>query len=570
MSERKLPFLGLTGYWPAGTPGWTLENQQNMRLLASINQLALASRATLPSAFNAAYMYLVPANQPNAGQLAVYDGGAWFYMVPQVGWNISVADELDGQGNPKWFNWTGSAWADGKAATGGYDDTLVQMRLQELEGEMQVVMNPPFQGTMIVPWADSRGAQNWNTNTTPPAVLARSPLYWAEMLSQRLRVNVDYMQAVSGDTIEQLVARIANDLPGNFGTKKPSEVPPCIAYVQIGTNSVNQGTPLATMLNQIDVVVTWLLARGHKVILLAEWPRGAQGSTDGQLSADNQKLLLAYHNGLLRIRRKNVWIVDVWPMVADPASVNAYPKANMLNPDNLHNSPGVAYITGKEIARVVREEMTLPRTKLTTSSNTDQFDAALQPRGCINTNPMLVKGAGGTVGTNATGEAPAGYTLSASAGLSVAGSFVTVTDPSGNPRPAFKMTVSGTPTSGNGYASLRQSGLIGKVAAGDILEANYELILDSAQQNMTGPGLMIDTGTAATRAHGGLALTGDNPMPTGLPVAEYGVARTPDLTLAALPSSLSFEMRLYFTTANVAAAGAVSILSSGLRKRPAS
>lgn len=429
----------------------------------------------------------------------------------------------------------------------------------------EVNMLQLYHSQMIVPWGDSRSAQNWNTNTTPAAPLARSWLWWAEALSQRVRMNVDYMQGVSGDRMIDLINRIQTDAvpTGGFGTKKPSEVPPCIAALMCWTNSVNAGTPLADLVAQTNLVLDYLLARGHKVILIAEWPRAAGSG----LTADNKKLMLAIHNALLKIRRKDVYIVDVWPRVADPASVDGYPYANMLNPDDLHNSPGIAFITGQEIARVLRDELALPRLKMTTSSNADQYDAVLQPQGCLNTNPMLIT-PGGTVGSNASGAVPLGYTLSTTnAGMTAVGSYVDVVLPDGTKRKAYRIVVSGTPTAANAQVRLRMSGLIGKVLAGDILESNYEVNVTDGHVNFGAPGIVIDGAANTAIAHGGLGLTGDNIMPTQAVSAFYGVPRSADLNCAVLPVSLSFELRLWFTLANVASSLTIDILSTGLRKK---
>ena len=422
-----------------------------------------------------------------------------------------------------------------------------------------------YDSQMIVPWGDSRSAQNWNTNTTPAAPLARSWLYWAELLSQRVRMDVTYMQGVSGDKMSDLLLRIQNDTvpTGGFGTKKPSEVPPCIAALMCWTNSINAGVPLAQLLIETNLVLDYLLSKGHKVILIAEWPRAA-GSA---LTADNKKLMLATHNALLKIRRKNVWIVDVWPRVADPSSVDGYPYANMLNPDDLHNSPGIAFITGQEIARVLRDELALPRLKMTTASNGDQYDAVLQPQGCLNTNPMLIT-PGGTVGSNASGAVPLGYTLSTTnAGMSAVGSYVDVVLPDGSKRKAYRIVVSGTPTAANAQVRLRMSGLIGKVTAGDILESNYEVNVTDGHANFGAPGIVIDGAANTAIAHGGLGLTGDNIMPPQAVGPFYGVPRSADLNCAVLPASLSFELRLWFTLANVAASLTIDILSTSLRKK---
>lgn len=437
--------------------------------------------------------------------------------------------------------------------------------------------NPAYFGHLIVPWSDSRGVQNWNANTTPVATLARGPLALVELLTQKVRLDSDYSQAVSGDGIGQLLTRIVNDTPGTYGTKKPSEVPPSIAWLQIGTNSVNSGIALGaqgqagTMLGDLHLILDYLVSKGHKVLLLAEWPRGVSGVAEGALSADNQKLMLAYHNAILKIRRYNVWIVDVWPRVADPASVNAYLLPNMANPDNLHNSPGISMITAQEAARVIDDEMNLPRIKMTCSSNTDQYDPVLQPRGCLNVNPMLQKTvpgvAAGVLGANASGEVPAGYTLLASAGLSVVGSYVTTTLPDGSKRQTWRGTVSGTPTSTNGYFSLRQSGMIGKVALNDVLEANYEANVADGHVNFSAPGFFIDSGVAATRCHGLLSITGDNIMPTQAVRGFYGVARCHDMILNPMPASLSFELRPYFTLSGVVSNLVMDIPSASLRRK---
>lgn len=429
-----------------------------------------------------------------------------------------------------------------------------------------------YHSSMIVPWADSRGAQNWNNNTVPYGVLARSPLYHMEMLGQRVRVNVDYMQAVSGDDIDQLYTRMLNDTPGQYAKYKPSEVPPCIAWLQIGTNQVNKGTALQVMLDKLNLVIQWLLDHGHKVMLLAEWPRGAVGNTGNPLSADNEKLLVAYHNALLKIRKKNVWIVDVWPRVVDPTSPNSYPLPLMMNVDTLHNGMGVSPITAQEAVRVMIEEMNLPRLKITTSSNADLYDAVIQPQGCLNNNPMLqetVTGvAAGTLGTNATGKSPAGYQLSASGGLSVVGSFVSITLPDGSKRKAFRMVVSGTTTGANAYVALRQSGILSKIAVNDILEGNFECVVTDGHVNFANPGPMIDTGNSATRSYGGLSLTGDQQMAPEAVRGYYGVPRCPDLAIGAtLPASISYELRGYFTASGVASSATIDFLSSGLRKK---
>lgn len=431
---------------------------------------------------------------------------------------------------------------------------------------------------LIVPWGDSRSIQNWNEQTNPVAPLSCGPAWLIEMLSQRVRLDSDYMQGKSGDDIEQLLARIVADTPGTYAKFKPSEVPPSLALLLIGTNGVKKGTALDVLLTQLNAVLDYLVAKGHKVLLLAEWPRGAAGNTDNPLTADQEKVMIAYHNAILKIRRRNVWVVDVWPRVALPGSLNAYPRPNMVKDDTLHNAMGVSMITAQEAVRVMVEEMKLPRGKFTVSSNTDQYNATLNPYGPMNTNPMLqqtVAGlSAGTLGANGRGFAPAGYALNASAGLIATGSFVPdVLQPDGSYRDVFRVVVTGNPTTTNGYWSLRQSGLASKAALDDLIEMHYEVNI-SNQKNFSCPGMFIDTGVTATRAHGGLSLTGDKMMPVQAIRNYYGVPRSANAKLNPLPANLSMELRGYFTAAGTAEVPVDSTVTADLmsvcvRKRTA-
>lgn len=429
----------------------------------------------------------------------------------------------------------------------------------------------------ITPWADSRGAQNWSTSTTPAAPLSRSPLWRMEARGQMVRMRYDQMQSVSGDSISQLKQRMLTDTPPTGITVTPSQVPPGIAWLQIGTNSVNASVPLGakgvsgTLLGDLWWCIDWLVTRGHRVMLLAEWPRGDTSANSGLLTPDNQKLMYAYHNAILQIKTKNVWIVDVWPRAADPARLDAAPRPGMLNNDDLHQSIGIAEVTCDEGVRVMRDEMSLKRIKATVSSNGDQWDAALNPGGCLNTNPMLKLGTGGTVtpGTAfdgsvaCTGVAPQGYTLSSSGGLKANGRFGTITMDDGTIRDAYFIDITGRATANNAYISLRQPGLVGKIASGDLLEALYECVVQNPNENFSCPGLMVDTGAAATRAYGGLSITNDKQMPTSLlRPSTYWVPRAAQLPVGAtLPSQITLDFRTYFVLGGAYSATAGSDLS---------
>lgn len=428
----------------------------------------------------------------------------------------------------------------------------------------------PFLSPIVVPWTDSRGAQNWVTSTNVPAPLARGWLVWLETLGQRVRVDHTYSQAKSGDSISQLLARITGDVVNDYGIR-PSQVPPGPWINLIGTNTGNAYSAATSgpinayvdqMLSDLGKILDWQVARGAEIYQIAEWPRGDSVGGTALLSADAVKVMYAYAEGIRGIRRKGVEVVDVQPRMADPAKTDYTPLAGILNNDFLHNAPGAGFITGDALNHRMTLTSRLPKLSLLPSSNGDQYEAVARPKGCLNTNPMLVQGAGGTLGTNATGACPEGYTLSASAGLSVVGSFVTTTLPDGTKRPAFRMTVSGTPTSANGTALLRQSGLIGKLNAGDTIESVYETLVADGHVNFAAPGQMLDTGVSASRLHGGLSITNDTQMAASAVKGFYGVPRSAKGKFDVLPASLSFQFGPYFTLAGVASNLVMDFLSA--------
>lgn len=437
---------------------------------------------------------------------------------------------------------------------------------------------PAFISYDLSGWGDSRTAQNWTTTTTVPAPLARGPLWQAELRSKgALRLSHLNNQGKSGDSVQQVADRIRNDTPNDYGVK-PSQVPIGVAFNLFGTNTVvgytgssAQGTVkqyVAAMIEQATFIIDWQLNRGFHVIQALEWPRGLSASPQtALLTPAQQQVMLRYRRELLKLSvgRSQLYFSDVWPRAAAPTATDCTPRPNILNGDYLHNSPGIAVIQGESIWRIVETQIIKQKLPNLVASNADLYDADNNPEGCLNTNPTL-QATGGTVGTNATGAAPAGYTLSAGAGMTVAGSFTTVTLPNGETRNAFLMDCSGTPTSNNAVCILRMSGLLTKILAGDTLESAIEVYVPTGHVNFASPCLMIDTGATASRLHGGLSLTGDYQMATEAVGLFDGVARSAKGTLDTLPASLSYQFGGSFTLSGVASSAKIYLLGSALRK----
>lgn len=104
MTERILPGIGLTGYWDQGAP-WKVGGDQNWLRSSVLTQLAVESATTsLPASPLNGVIYIVPAGDANANQVAARDNGAWEFMPPQEGWTAYVRD------TQVLMNFDGAAW----------------------------------------------------------------------------------------------------------------------------------------------------------------------------------------------------------------------------------------------------------------------------------------------------------------------------------------------------------------------------------------------------------------------------------------------------------------------------
>lgn len=124
MTERILPGIGLTGFWDQGAP-WKVGGDQNLLRSSVLTQLAVESATTsLPASPLNGVIYIVPAADASANQVAARDNGAWVYFPPFEGLTAYVRD------TGVLMNFDGAAWVPSTAplstalaATGG--STLV-------------------------------------------------------------------------------------------------------------------------------------------------------------------------------------------------------------------------------------------------------------------------------------------------------------------------------------------------------------------------------------------------------------------------------------------------------------
>ncbi|QOC57893.1 GDSL-like lipase [Pseudomonas phage phiK7B1] len=418
-------------------------------------------------------------------------------------------------------------------------------------------------------WGDSRTEQNWNSARN--ALLCRGYAFWAELLSRRVRVHKKYNFGKSGDDISQLYARMTADTPNDQGVK-PSEVPAGPAVLFIGTNSIMQDLPLATLLSQLAQCIAWLKSKGHRVFVVADYPRGL-GSI---MSVNEQKLMASYVDAIrqLAVTDKDIRVIDPWPYAADPSVSTCIPLTGMVNPDGLHPSPGFGFIIGKLLAEAFKEagfrKIVFP------AGGQSLYDSVLNPKGNLIKNPNFsVTQAAAATPTTITGVVPTDWSLTLGAGLSLVGSVVTVTMPDGTKRKAWRATITGTTASDFLGLQVRQGSLdVSRVAEGDILEGHFECLVNDTPVNLISPSCNVATNDTATSALGGATTSGTNKdltIPADVATGFYGITRAPEyvhqnLTTGGVATTLAFECRPYFGpagTVNVV----IDFLSASLRKK---
>jgi len=411
-------------------------------------------------------------------------------------------------------------------------------------------------------WGDSRTAQNFNTSQTQPSTQAGGQWIWAGALGKAFSPDYRYNFGVSGDDISELLGRLLSDTPNASGIK-PSRVPPSVAHLLIGTNSIYgasaQGLKLSDLITQFDAVVAWLESRGHIVIPVAETFRG--NGTTNVLTADDLILMLQYMAHVAE--HPNAVVVRD---VVDVTKSDGTPYSGFLFTDSLHLGPPYARSIAREVVKVY-ERLGVPQAlnKLLPLSNGDKYGPNMLG-GCLNTNPMLNQGAGGVLGAGAAGVVPEGYTLSATSALAVTGSFENVVI-NGRSRRAYKMVISGTPSANNAYAGLRQTGLLPSVTPGvDDLLAGCEVYVASGYTNMSGPCVMLDTALSSSRLMGLNSITGYQASANEQTDALHLIPTTPKGKVAVGSASLSLDLRMYSTLSGVAASQTIYLLSAFARK----
>lgn len=332
---------------------------------------------------------------------------------------------------------------------------------------------------------DSRGDQA----SDPGRTAARGWIWPLQILTEgRFDFQDAYNFAIGGDDTQDMLDKVGQLLA----------VEPGIVIVICSTND-RTGTDTAD--ESIGRMLDWqnqVLAHGHRVIWIAETPRGSASDTTYRLNATRY----GYH---MRVRRwqlaqatkPSVYVVDPWPQLGALNSNLSDVKSGYFY-DDLHFGPPAARVIADLIAPVLTT-LIPPAPRLVEALG--DLWSAQNPTGSLNANPVLA-GTGGTAGTGATGTVATSWTVTAGAGLSVTCSKIVTDDTLYHGQ---SLVVTGAPTAENSGAtpvdptpfSAIASVPLANIDVGDILEGSAWIRLHSGSSGVRGVALYLTVTTAS-------------------------------------------------------------------------
>lgn len=433
-----------------------------------------------------------------SGLLNTDDGAAWEWNRGAAERSVTVSGTFGAggtlvmEGSANGATWTSIGTIQSAGGLGLYSDwRYIRPRVTAGDGTTNLVVTMHQAGVRQVPAeavaapanrrvikiGDSR-VQRGDTvapHATGQKTYATDPLLWGMWLAggRRCYSTPDLNFGVSGETTAQVLARAGDWLAPDAAT----------ALIFVGTNDSQGNSPLiADTLANIAIMRDLLLARGKRVIIVADTPRGDTTFTAARVANLNRHILL--RNTLLGwsdFAPGRLYIADPWQFMASSAATLGDAIVGKLH-DGVHLSPWGARDVGRPLAPILQHIFS--PVDILPATNSDVFNATTNPTGCLNANPMM-DGTGGTAGAGTTGSIATSWTIAASAGMTIVASKVTGSDG----KVWQQIAWSGTP-SGN-TIGLMSLNIAANVSLGDTLEAVGEWELDAGATNLGGIGVGI-------------------------------------------------------------------------------
>lgn len=355
------------------------------------------------------------------------------------------------------------------------------------------------------------------------------------MSGQRFVHRLSDNYGVGGNTTLQMKDRVASVIASGVGT--------CI--VMGGTNDRGSAnlSQEQTMQNLKDIR-DQLIEGGVFVVLVIPLPRGDTTFTNNRLATSRLGDHLAIRKRLLVEGPKTgCVVVDPWPLVAEPTSVNGDIKLGYTH-DGLHPNTRGSYFVGKAIAEQALTKI-LPSIDILPMSNTDVYHATENSLGHLNTNPKML-GTGGATGTGGSGELAEGWSgTNASGTVGVTRTYSKVT----NERGLWQQCVIGgdAATANSAIDIGRQLGFHAGLVPGREYEIVGEYEIDAGSANV----LSLQLGIVITNSGGTITLWDGDRYTNESPLsgeAEYGVLRTPRVVCPANPTDARIRLSCYLST----------------------
>jgi len=254
---------------------------------------------------------------------------------------------------------------------------------------------------MIYPDGDSRSDLAANEGRT-----TSQGWIWPLQLLTNARFDFDPADnlGVGGEDTSEILA----------GVTALSGKPPGIVIAIGSTNDRTAGWTAQQSTDNLVAYQNAVLSYGHKLIWVAETPRGDSNGPSYILSGDQIGYAHAVRQHLLdQASVPDVYVADPWPDMIDRAHSDGRARSGILR-DGIHWGPTGALIVADKLAPIINALLP-PRPRLIASPG-DLYSAA-HPRGALNPNPTM-EGSGGTLGTGCTGQLATGWSAVAGAGLS--------------------------------------------------------------------------------------------------------------------------------------------------------
>lgn len=327
----------------------------------------------------------------------------------------------------------------------------------------------PFNRSVEI-YGDSRVDYGRVNTSANKQFTGRSVLSWLRFLTkQAFDADITNVNAAAGITSAQVLALM----------QAAPAIPTCgTVVVFVSTNDRNTITGEASIVT-LKAIEDLALSCGQIVVWLNETPRDGANTLNATQLKDHLNVVSWLSK---RGDRPGVYVADSFGAIVDPSNSSAAPLTNRLA-DGLHQNAYGAHAIANALLPVFNH--LFPARNLLCQSAADAYDATNNPRGVLNTNPMLAF-TGGTISAPAAGSMSgtlaANYTATLANGT---GLTVTLSKVTSGGKDWQQIAVTGTPTSAGANVKIAATTSIASLlSAADVIDQFCEIEVDAGQTGL--------------------------------------------------------------------------------------